>query len=288
MKGDFVEETQGGFFAMKYAVKERLFHGQSDFQKVEIVRTAGHGKMLLNDGIVMVTEKDEFIYHEMISHVALFTHPHPQKILIIGGGDGGTAREVLRHSSVEKCVMVEIDGMVVEACREHLPQMSRSLDNPRLELLIADGVQYLSDCQESYDVILVDSTDPIGPAQPLFGPKFYQDVLRCLGPEGIVVSQGESIFYERETQRKLMSILSEIFPLTSIYNYQNLTYPGSPWSFTFGSKGPHPLGDFNPCRLKESGLEFQYYNEFIHRAAFALPTHQRQYLVEYIKLQGEQ
>ena len=277
-----IEEAHPYHFSMKYQVDEVLFQGQSDFQRVDVVRTKGLGAMLLNDGLVMISEKDEFIYHDMIAHVPLFTHPHPKKVLVIGGGDGGTAREVLRHPSVERCVMVEIDSMVVEACREHIPQTSKSLDNPKLELLIEDGVRYMAEGEETFDVILVDSTDPIGPAQPLFGAEFYEDVERRLTEEGIVVAQGESIFDGSEMQEQLLAILNKTFSVTGLYNYNNLTYPGGFWSFVLGSKGPHPLHDFDERRVSRSGLEFQYYNPLVHRGAFALPTFQRKKVEKYL------
>ena len=272
----FVEEVHPNHFSLKYQVVKSLFHGKSKFQTVDIVETRGLGKMLLNDGLVMISERDEFIYHDMITHVPLFTHPQPRRVLIIGGGDGGTAREVLRHSSVEKCVMVEIDDMVVNACREHIPQTSHSLDHPKLQLLIADGVEYLAQTSEQFDVILVDSTDPIGPAKPLFGADFYHHVQRCLHPQGIVVAQGESIFDGADMQKTLLTILRQFFPITGLYNYQNLTYPGGPWSFVFASHGPHPLDDFSPQRVNSCGLKFDYYNPEVHCGAFALPSFHRQ------------
>ena len=282
----FVEEFQGEDYSVKYAVEETLFCGRSDFQSVDIVKTKAFGKMLLNDGLVMVTERDEFIYHDMIAHVPLFTHPRPRKVLVIGGGDGGTAREVLRHKSVERCVMVEIDAMVVEACRTHLPTMSCSLDDPKLELRIGDGVDYVEKTEESFDVILVDSTDPIGPAEPLFGPSFYRNVHRCLEENGLVVSQGESTFHERAAQEGLLSIVSDIFPVTALYNYHNYTYPGGQWSFVLGSKGPHPVRDFDPVRVSDSGLGFRYYNEGVHCGAFALPNFQRELTGKYLSALG--
>ena len=169
------------------------------------------GKMLLNDGLVMLTERDEFVYHDMIVHVPLFVHPNPKSVLIIGGGDGGTAREVLRHRGVERVVMVEIDQMVVDACIDHIPQTACELDNERLELIIDDGVAFVANTEEKFDVILVDSTDPIGPAQPLFGPEFYQNIHRVLNEDGIVVSQGESPWYHAEMQAKLGGDCSQYF-----------------------------------------------------------------------------
>jgi spermidine synthase len=279
----WIEEKYKDIYAMKYKVEKVLFSGKSDFQSVDVVETKGYGKMLLNDGLVMVTERDEFIYHDMIAHVPLFVHPNPKNVLIIGGGDGGSAREVLRHSNVEKCTMVEIDKMVVDACKEFIPQTSKDLNHPKMNLLIADGLDFVKNTKEKFDVILVDSTDPIGPAQPLFGKEFYQDIFNCLNVDGLVVSQGESGFYEAPMQKKLLSILSDLFPLTMLYNFSNLTYPGGLWSFTFASKGPHPLNDFKVDRVKQSRLDFGYYNEDIHKASFSLPNFMRKNLEPYLK-----
>ncbi|MCB9063372.1 MAG: polyamine aminopropyltransferase [Halobacteriovoraceae bacterium] len=279
----WVEEKFKDFLGLRFKVEKVLFSGKSNFQTVDVVETRGHGKMLLNDGLVMVTEKDEFVYHDMISHVPLFVHPNPKKVLIIGGGDGGTAREVLRHKSVERCVMVEIDSMVVDACKEFIPLTSSELDNPRLELKIEDGIEFVKNTNEKFDVILVDSTDPIGPAQPLFNEDFYQDIKDCLTDNGIVVSQGESPYYESQMQTKLLSIKNKLFPLSLIYNFSNLTYPGGLWSFTFASKGLNPIKDFKPERVLHSGMEFEYYNEQIHTASFCLPTFQRKQLAEFLK-----
>jgi spermidine synthase len=239
--------------------------------------------MLLNDGLVMVTERDEFIYHDMITHPAMFVHPSPRKVLVIGGGDGGTAREVLRHPGVEKCVMCEIDEAVVEACRRFIPQTAQQLDHPKLELLIQDAVKYVAQTREKFDVILVDSTDPIGPAQPLFGPEFYRNVYNCLTPDGIVISQGESPFYDAPTQIALSKVIGEVFPILRMYNFNNMTYPGGYWSFSFASKKYHPLKDFDPARVEKSGLDFGYYNAELHSAAFCLPTFMKTRVAPYLK-----
>ena len=159
-----------------YKVKKSLFQGKSEFQKVDVVDTYDLGKMLFNDNLVMISEKDEFVYHDMITHVPLFTHPNPKNVLVIGGGDGGSLREVLRHSSVEKCTMVEIDEMVVNACKEHIPQTACAFSDPRAELIIDDGLKFVKETKEKFDVIIVDSTDPGGPSTLLFGDEFYQNV----------------------------------------------------------------------------------------------------------------
>lgn len=267
----WIEEVFEDFYGMRFKVENVLFSGKSPFQTVDVVETRGHGRMLLNDGLVMVTERDEFVYHDMIAHVPLFVHPNPKRVLVIGGGDGGTAREALRHQSVEKVVMVEIDEMVVQACRDFIPQTAKDLDHPKMELIIGDGVDYVKNAKEKFDVILVDSTDPIGPAQPLFGPEFYQNVYKLLQDDGIVVSQGESPFFHPEVQVSMLKLLGEFFPIVRSLNFSNLTYPGGLWSFSFASKKYHPLRDFSPERVQSSGLKFDYYTSDIHRAAFALP-----------------
>jgi spermidine synthase len=282
----WIEEKLEDFLGLRIRVDKTLFSGQSEFQSVDVVETRGHGKMLLNDGLVMVTERDEYSYHDMIAHVPLFTHPNPKNVLVIGGGDGGTAREVIRHSSVEKCTMVEIDEMVVNACKEYIPQTSSKLADPKIDLIIGDGVKFVEEAAKKgtkFDVILVDSTDPIGPAQPLFGPEFYENIFKCLSDDGVVVSQGESPFYHSEMQTKLIEIISGIFPVVSLYNFSNMTYPGGLWSFTFASKKHHPVKDFDPTRVEKSSLEFEYYNEAVHRGAFALPNFQLKRVQKFLK-----
>jgi len=268
----WVEEKFSDFLGLRFKVENVLFSGKSDFQTVDVIETKGHGKMLLNDGLIMVTERDEFAYHDMISHLPLFVHPNPKNVLVIGGGDGGTAREVIRHTSVEKCTMVEIDAMVIEACKEHIPQTASALENPKINLIIGDGVQFVKETKEKFDVIIVDSTDPIGPAQPLFGEEFYQDVFNCLTDEGIVVSQGESSWYAMDIQQSLLGVLNNVFDQCFLYSFSNLTYPGGLWSFTFATKKHHPINDFDPQRVIDSGLVFDYYNQQLHTAAFALPS----------------
>lgn len=283
-KRDWISEKTADFMEVKFRCDDVLFSGKSEFQKVEVVQTRWHGKMLLNDDLVMLTEADEFAYHDMITHVPMFTHPSPKKVLVIGGGDGGTAREVLRHEAVEKCVMVEIDKMVVDACIEHIPVTSEVLKgHEKLELIIGDGVKYVKETKEKFDVIIVDSTDPIGPAAPLFGPEFYADVYNCLSENGIVVSQGESPWYNVEIQKSMMGVLSEQFPFVRIYKFGNLTYPGGMWCFTYASKGLNPMTDFNPSRVDDSGLSFRYYNKELHTASFALPQFAKENLEQFFR-----
>lgn len=274
--GPWCEELIEDYAAIRYRITETLFSGKSEFQQVDVVKSKGFGTMLFLDGLVMVSERDEFIYHDMITHVPLFAHPDPKKVLIIGGGDGGTAREVLRHQNVSHVTMVEIDGMVVDVSRKFLPQTSCELDNPRLDLKIADGVQFVAETKEKFDVILVDSTDPIGPAAPLFGDEFYGNVYRILNENGIVVSQAESAMMQPEAQKSIVKSLRTHFPNVWLYNYTNLTYPGAPWSFSFAGKGDaHPFKNFSADRVKDSGLKFSYYTAGIHHATFQVPQYQQ-------------
>ncbi len=281
LEGEWVGEVHEKGFANLYKISKHLFSKTSPYQQIDVVETPLLGRMLLNDSLVMASEKDEYNYHEMMAHVPLCTHPHPKKVLVIGGGDGGTAREVLRHLHVEKCVLVEIDEVVVEACREHLPQTAQVFSNPRLELVIGDGLEFVKTTKEVFDVIMIDSTDPVGPATPLFNLDFYKDVANCLSADGIVISQGESPFYDREMQRTLIQIAAELFPVRGFYNFNNQTYPGGLWSFMYASKGPHPLRDFKPARIPEPTV---YYNAAIHPASIALPNYQRDALLPWVNL----
>jgi spermidine synthase len=279
----WIEEYHRDVLSFRYRVDKVLFRGQSDFQRIDIVETAGFGRMLFNDGVAMVSECDEFIYHEMISHVPLFVHGAVESVLVIGGGDGGTVREVLKHPGVRHCRLVEIDPLVVEGCRKHLPVTAAALDDPRAEVTIADGVEFVAGTEERYDLVIVDSTDPVGPAEPLFGPQFYNDVKRVLTTGGMVVSQAESCLVEFEAQQSLIRTLHSVFERVHVYNYTNITYPGGLWSFSLATDADRcPLRDFDESGVGRSGIAFRYYNPRIHRAAFALPTFQEQALAPHL------
>jgi len=268
---------------MRFRVRRTLYGAESEFQRIDVVETEGHGRMLFNDGKAMLSERDEFVYHEMIAHVPLFVLPAARRVLVIGGGDGGTVREVLRHPGIEYVRLVEIDAAVVEACRRHIPLTAAALDDPRVEVALEDGVAYVARTKERYDLVLVDSTDPIGPAAPLFGGMFYDDVRRLLTDDGVVVSQAESPFYELETQAAFVALLRERFARLAVYNYTNLTYPGGLWSFTFASRGELcPTADFDPRRVAASGIDFRYYSAAVHLAAFALPRFQERRLAPWL------
>lgn len=271
-KAVWADEIYQGIVRTGFKLKKRLFKGKSPFQTVEVVETAGHGRLLLIDGMTMVSERDEFVYHEMIAHPALFLHPKPRRVLVIGGGDGGSVREVLKHRSVERCVLVEIDGLVVSASRKYIPQTAGALSDKRVEVLIDDGVKFVAETKERFDVVIVDSTEPFGPAKELFGTAFYSNVKRILTEDGIVASQAGSPFYEISTIKNLFKITKKIFPVVEVCLFNNLTYPGGLWAFTFATKGLHPLKDFRASRVKSAGLKLRWYNADIHSGSFALPS----------------
>ena len=274
----WADEEYQGIVRTGFRVKRRLFKGRSPFQSVEVVETKGHGKLLLIDGMTMISERDEFVYHEMIAHVPLFLHPNPRRVLVIGGGDGGSVREVLRHKSVERCVLVEIDALVVEASRKYIPMTAAKLSDRRAVVRIEDGVKFVRETEERFDVVIVDSTEPFGPAKELFGTAFYKDVKRVLTGNGIVVSQAGSPFYEIATIKNLDRILKPIFPVTGAYLLTNLTYPGGLWAFAFASKGLRPVKDLRAARVKAAKLPLHWYNAEMHAAAFALPNFLRKAL----------
>lgn len=267
----WVEELQDGAYGMKWRAKELLFKGKSDYQTVEVYDTESHGRMLLIDGLLMTSERDEFVYHEMIAHVPLFVHPKPRRVLVVGGGDGGTVRECLKHASVEHVDLVEIDGVVVDAARKFLPSTAGCLSDGRVRVRIEDGVKFMAQAGEPYDVILIDSTDPIGPAAPLFGPEFYGNVKRRLGAYGLVVAQGECPFYRLDVQKALASVVRGVFGAAALYNYHNLTYPGGLWSFVIAGKAAPDVTAPDEARVAALQPELRYYNLETHKAAFALP-----------------
>jgi len=280
---DWIEEEHRGILRTGFRVRRRLLDERSDFQRIEVVDTRGFGRMLFNDGVAMISERDEFVYHEMIAHVPLFVHPGARRALVIGGGDGGTVREILRHPTIEHCRLVEIDRLGGDACREHIPLTAAALDDDRVTVTIDDGVRFVADTDERYDLVVVDSTDPIGPGEPLFGPAFYAGVDRVLTDDGIVVSQAESPFHEMDAQRSLLGILAGRFATVRVYNYANLTYPTGLWSFSLATrKRMCPVRDLDSERVRRSGLEFRYYSADVHRAAFALPAFQERAVAEIV------
>lgn len=267
------KHTEG--YQVQWKVKELLHQEKTPFQELVIADLEEWGKTLILDGAVQVTEKDEFIYHEMLAHVAMFSHPDPKRVLVIGGGDGGTAREVLKHPGVETLDMVEIDARVVENSRKYLPTISCALEDPRLNLYFEDGIKFVQQAEEQYDIVLVDSSDPVGPAIELYGEPFYQDVHEILAGDGMIAVQSESPIFYQDIFQTIYSNLNSIFPLVKVYLATVPTYVSGPWSFTIGSKKNDPE-QIDSDRPDVDGLE--YYNEDVHTSAFALPQYIKKYL----------
>lgn len=265
---------------------DALYKKRTPYQKVEVFDSFAYGKLLAIDDMVMATERDEHAYHEMIVHVPMLTQQNPKKVLIIGGGDGGTVREVMKHESVEKVVMVEIDEAVVEACKLHLPSLAKELDNPKLELIIGDGIEYVKNAPEGeFDLVIVDSSDPVGPAEGLFSVEFYGNCHRILNENGILAGQSESPRFHVKAFQGLFQVYNQVFGKENVHCYLTFisTYPTGMWSFCYCSKG-----DLNPFKNfdKERSMAFskkhdlKYYNEDMHTAAFALPTFVKELLAD--------
>lgn len=261
-------EKQNDDFAISYRVIETLHVEKTPFQHLAVLNTVPFGRMLVLDGIVQTSVVDEYIYHEMIAHVPLNTHPDPKRVLIIGGGDGGTLREVTKHPSVEKATLVEIDERVIAAAREYLPELSCGFDAPNAEVVIGDGIKYVSDNKNTFDLVIIDSTDPVGPAVGLFSLEFYQSIHEALKENGLFVAQTESPYFNADLITRIYKDISGIFPVTRVYWACIPTYPGSMWSFTIGSKQHDPT-QVPPERILD--YPTRYYTPAIHHACFAMP-----------------
>ena len=265
--------TENVRFSIK--VDKQLYTGQSEFQRIDIFDSEEFGRVLALDGYVMLTEKDEFMYHEMIVHVPMCVHPNPRKILVVGGGDGGTVRELVKYSSVESVDLVEIDEDVVTACKEYLPQTAGMLEDPRVNTHFEDGLKFIRHHENEYDLIIVDSTDPFGPGEGLFTREFYGNCYKALTDDGIMVNQHESPFYANDAyamQRAHKQIVNS-FPIARVYQAHIPTYPSGHWLFGFASKKYHPYHDVDFEKWKKLGLKLKYYNTNLHSASFALPTY---------------
>lgn len=273
--------TQNVRFSMK--VSKQVYSGKSDFQLIEIFDTAEFGRVLTLDGFLMLTQKDEFIYHEMITHVAMATNLDKIKsVLVIGAGDGGTIRELCRYDSIKHIDMVEIDKQVVDVCKEYLPQTACKLTDNRLTLIIADGLKYVRTKQNEYDLIIVDSTDPFGPGEGLFTKEFYGNCFNALTENGILINQHESPYYQNDARamQRAHRKLSSIFPVSYVYLVHIPTYPSGHWLFGYASKGINPIKDINEEKWNALNLKTGYYNTDLHKGCFALPNYVKELLEE--------
>ena len=271
--GLWYEETFGDQVRLGLRAKETLFSGQSAYQKVEVIDTVGFGRVLIIDGVFMTSEYDEFLYHEMLAHPALTTAPSIERVLVIGGGDGGTVREVLRHPDVKHCTMIEIDELVVEVSKRYLPGIGTAWDDPRLDLRFIDAIEYVSESEDDeFDVVLLDGTDPVGPGAMLFDESFYRGCKRMLTESGVMALQSQSpllmmdVFVE--TQHKLRKLFSEVHP----YLGPVPLYGTGTWSWTWCSDTGEPL---RPIQERQDAIVAgsKAYNADLHQALFALPSY---------------
>ncbi len=273
MSENFYKEITPAGFGIAIKVKDVLFSEQSQFQKVEIIDTdSALGKILTLDDLMMTTEGDEFFYHEMISHIPMINHPNPKTVLVIGGGDGGTVREVLKHNTVEKVILCEIDGMVIDACKKYLPTIAAKLDDSKVEVLVEDAIEYIKNKENEFDIVLIDSTDPMGPGEGLFTEEFYNNVKKSLKKGGIVAAQSESPVVNKNEIMKMYNLLKKVFPITSTYTSPIPTYPGGYWAWAFCSVDINPLSYFDEKRCEEITKTCKIYNKEYHLARFALPN----------------
>ena len=274
MQNLYHEITPEGF-GIAIEKDKDLYSETSPYQKVDVFSSRAFGNVLTLDGLMMVTERDEFFYHEMIVHIPMLTHKNPKNILVIGGGDGGTVRELLKHKSVEHIDMVEIDGLVVEASKKFFPTVSSELNNPKVNVLIQDAVEFIKDREDIYDIVLIDSTDPIGPGEGLFNEKFYNNVKRALKKGGIVTPQTEGPFAQSENMKKTYHLLRKVFKNVAPYCGPMPTYPGGYWSWGFCSDDveiPFDCTKIDEKRAQEIEKTCKIYNRMLHCAAFMVPN----------------
>ncbi|MGE4213731.1 MAG: polyamine aminopropyltransferase [Anaerotignaceae bacterium] len=265
--------TQNVKFSIK--VNKQLYSHESEFQAIDVFESEEFGRFLTLDGYMMLTEKDEFIYHEMIVHTPMAVHPKAKNILVIGAGDGGVARELSKYNSIETIDIVEIDEEVVRVCKEFLPKTACGFEDERVTLYFQDGLKFIRKYENAYDLIIVDSTDPFGPGEGLFSKEFYGNCFKALREDGIMVNQHESPFYKDDATAMLRAHkrIVESFPISRVYQAHIPTYPSGHWLFGFASKKYQPLADLNEQQWNELKINTQYYNTKLHMGSFALPNY---------------
>jgi len=266
----FTEQEQD-HIRVSWKADEVLFRGQSEYQTVEVINTKAYGRMLILDGCVMITEADEFVYHEMISHIPAVIHKDPKVVVVIGGGDGGTVRELLKHKSIERIVLCEIDGMVVDACRKFFPEVACGLNDPRVEVKIGDGVAYMKELNQEIDIAIIDSTDPIGPGEGLFSGDFYKSVARAMRPGGVMVAQSESPWFTKEMLGRIHRNISAGFAHRKSYIGAIPTYPRGLWSWTMASNTAFDPAQFDQERFAAVAKGLKYLSPARVTSVFDLP-----------------
>lgn len=272
----FTERNENIALSLKHS-GERLYNYKSNFQKIEIYQTEAFGRILVLDGNIVCAEEDEYVYHEMIAHVPVFAQNEPKNILVIGGGDGGTVRELLRHENIEQIDLVEIDEYVIKAAREYLPALASSLKNRRVNIKVEDGIDFVKNCRSDvYDIVIVDSDDPVGPGEGLFTESFYKDIYRILKSDGIMITQSESPRFNQQIFKDVFQWYSKIFKRENVYCYLMYlpSFPSGMWSFSYSSKGNiDPFQNLHKEKIRDFSAKnnLKYYSFDIHNSSFVLP-----------------
>ena len=263
-------------------IEKQLFSGESEFQKINVFQSYEFGKFVSLDGEIVFSEADEFIYDEMVTHVPMAVHPDVKNVLIIGGGDGGVAKELIGYSTIEHIDVVETDKMFVDVCKEFFPESAEGLEDPRITMHYDDGLRFLRRKSDEYDLIINDSTDPLGHTEGLFTKEFYGSCYKALKEDGIMVYQHGSPFYDEDEVecRKMHRKVYKSFPISRVYQAHIPTCPSGYWLFGFASKKYHPLNDFKPEKWEALGLKTWYYTTNLHRGAFMLPKYVEDLLIE--------
>ena len=277
MKNTWVSETLHKDIGLKLKVQKKLYSSNSSSQKIEFLKTSRFGTALIMDGAIQTTTEDEFIYHEMMSHIPLFSHPKPENILIIGGGDGGILREVLKHKMIKKVTLVEIEKKVIEQTKKYLPQICKdAFKSKKLELVITDGAEFIKNKLSLYDIVIVDSTDPTGPAKVLFENSFYRNISKILKNNGIMIRQSGSSFLQKEELKENYKKLSKIFKYTNVYLAAVPTYIGGFFNLIFASDKIN-IESLSLAAIKKESqknrIKTRYYNPELHLASFKLPNY---------------
>lgn len=256
-------------------VDKQLYSGESEYQRIDVFESPEFGRFLVLDGNVILTEKDEFIYHEMIVHVPMAVHPHVKNVLVIGAGDGGVVRELTKYFEIEHIDLVEVDEQLIQVCMDYLPRISNKLTDERVSIHYEDGLKFVRTRENEYDLIIVDSTDPFGPGEGLFTKEFYENCYKALQEDGIMVNQHESPFYESDATACMRAHkrIVESFPVSRVYQAHIPTYPSGHWLFGFASKKYHPVHDLDAEWWLAKGLETRYYTPKLHEGAFCLPAY---------------
>ncbi|XP_050408527.1 spermidine synthase [Patella vulgata] len=286
--GKWFREIDDGWkgYSVSLEIEEVLYHEKSDFQDILVFKSTTFGNVLVLDGVYQCTERDEFSYQEMIAHLPLNSHPNPTKVLVVGGGDGGVVREVLKYASVEQVVLCEIDQKVIDVSKKYLPGMASCLSDPRVLVHVGDGVKYMEENTQSFDVIITDAPDPIGAAEGLYTKDYYEGLKRALKPKGIISCQGETLWFDLNLIKKILTYCKGVFPVVAYASGYTPTYAGGHMGFFLCSNDSsinlkEPVRNYNSKELDD--MSMKYYSPDVHRACFnVLPYFARKALKEVL------